>query len=183
VCWFESSRAYKAKIKTVDNHCVISGFIILKQTDMIQFTCVPFKELTIQQLYEILALRQQVFIIEQNCLYLDADGKDLDGWHLMGRNTEGVLVAYTRLLPKDISYPNYASIGRVVNSDKVRGQGVGKLLMEQSIAKMAELFPNQPVKIGAQTYLLKFYTSLGFVSTGEEYIEDGIPHTSMILHQ
>ncbi len=158
---------------------------------MIQFTCVPFNQLTIYQLYEIFALRQQVFCVEQNCPYLDADGKDLDGWHLMGHNTdgtsrdsrEGALVAYTRLLPKGISYPNYASIGRVVNSDKVRGQGVGKLLMEQSIAKMVELFPNQPVKIGAQTYLLKFYTSLGFVSTGETYIEDGIPHTSMILHQ
>jgi ElaA protein len=149
---------------------------------MIQFTCVPFNQLTVHELYDIMALRQLIFVIEQKCIYLDADGKDLNCWHLMGRNTEGGLVAYTRLMPKSISYPNYASIGRVINSDKVRGQGIGKLLMQHSIAKMAELFPNQPVKIGAQTYLLKFYTALGFVSTGEEYLEDDIPHTSMVLN-
>lgn len=148
---------------------------------MIQFTCVPFNQLTVYELYDIMVLRQLIFAVEQNCPYLDADGKDLDSWHLMGRDTEGELVAYTRLLPRGISYPDYASIGRVVNSDKVRGQGVGKLLMQESIAKMEELFPNQPVKIGAQSYLLKFYTALGFVSTGEEYLEDNIPHTVMIL--
>ena len=148
---------------------------------MIKFTCVPFNQLTVYELYDIMVLRQLIFAVEQNCPYLDADGKDLDAWHLMGRDTEGILVAYTRLLPIGVSYPDYASIGRVVNSDKVRGQGVGKLLMEESIAKMAELFPNQPVKIGAQSYLLKFYTALGFVSTGEEYLEDNIPHTIMIL--
>lgn len=148
---------------------------------MIQFTCIPFNQLTVYELYDIMALRQLIFAVEQNCPYLDADGKDLDGWHLMGRNREGDLVAYTRLLPQGVAYADYASIGRVVNSDKVRGQGVGKLLMEESIAKMAELFPNQPVKISAQTYLLKFYTSLGFVSTGEAYLEDNIPHTVMIL--
>jgi ElaA protein len=148
---------------------------------MIKFTCVPFNQLTVYELYDIMVLRQLIFAVEQNCPYLDADGKDLDAWHLMGRDTEGTLVAYTRLLPIGISYPDYASIGRVVNSDKVRGQGVGKLLMQESIAKMAELFPNQPVKIGAQSYLLKFYTALGFVSMGEEYLEDNIPHTIMIL--
>ena len=123
---------------------------------MIQFTCLPFNQLTVYELYDIMALRQEVFVIEQNCPYLDADGKDLHAWHLMGRNTEGVLVAYTRLLPMGVSYPNYASIGRVVNSDKVRGQGMGKILMQRSIEEMAQLFPNQPVKIGAQTYLLIF---------------------------
>lgn len=150
---------------------------------MIQFTCLPFNQLTVYELYDIMVLRQLIFAVEQNCPYLDADGKDLDGWHLMARDTEGGLVAYTRLLPKGVAYDEYASIGRVVNSDKVRGQGVGKLLMQESIRKMGELFPNQPVKIGAQTYLLKFYTALGFVSTGEEYLEDDIPHTVMILNQ
>ena len=148
---------------------------------MLSYAVKRFQDLSLEELYAILRLRQEVFIVEQNCPYLDADGKDLDAWHLMGRDTEGTLVAYTRLLPIGISYPDYASIGRVVNSDKVRGQGVGKLLMQESIAKMAELFPNQPVKIGAQSYLLKFYTALGFVSTGEEYLEDNIPHTIMIL--
>ena len=145
------------------------------------FTCKHFDDLTLRELYEIMTLRQEVFVVEQNCPYIDADGKDLLGWHLMGRDTEGVLVAYTRLLGKGVSYENYASIGRVVNSPKVRGTGAGKLLMENSIEQMAVLFPNIPIKIGAQTYLLKFYQSLGFESTGEEYLEDGIPHTSMVL--
>ena len=153
---------------------------------MIRFTCKPFADLTVYQLYDIMALRQEIFVIEQNCPYLDADGKDLKGWHLMGRqisdeNTEGVLVAYTRLLPKGVSYDDYASIGRVVNSASVRGSGAGKILMQQSIEMMEKLYPKEPIKIGAQTYLLKFYESLGFESTGEEYLEDDIPHTSMIL--
>ena len=153
---------------------------------MIQFTCKPFADLTVYELYDIMALRQEIFIIEQNCPYLDADGKDLKGWHLMGRqisdeNTEGVLVVYTRLLPKGVSYHDYASIGRVVSSASVRGSGAGKILMQKSIKMMEKLYPNEPVKIGAQTYLLKFYESLGFESTGEEYLEDDIPHTTMIL--
>ena len=154
---------------------------------MIQFTYKPFADLTVYELYDIMALRQKVFVIEQNCPYLDADGKDLKGWHLMGRqisdeNTEGgVLAVYTRLLPKGVSYDDYASIGRVVSSASVRGSGAGKILMQKSIEMMEKLFPNEPVKIGAQTYLLKFYESIGFESTGEEYLEDDIPHTSMIL--
>lgn len=145
------------------------------------FKCVPFDALTVRELYDILALRQEVFVVEQNCPYLDADGKDLKGWHLMLFNTEGVLAAYTRLLEKGISYDNYASIGRVVSASHARGTGAGKAVMQESINQMGRLFPNQPVKIGAQSYLLKFYESLGFESTGEEYLEDDIPHTSMIL--
>lgn len=144
------------------------------------FTCKLFKDLTVYELYDIMALRAEVFIVEQNCPYQDADGKDLDGWHLMGHTPEGNLVAYTRLLPKGISYPEYASIGRVVNSPKVRGTGAGKVLMEASIKEIKRLYPNDKIKIGAQSYLLKFYESLGFVSTGEEYLEDNIPHTSMV---
>jgi ElaA protein len=150
---------------------------------MINFKCAPFNELTVNELYDIMVLRQIVFVVEQNCVFVDADGKDQAAWHLMGRDTEGELVAYTRLLPMGISYPEYASIGRVVNAEKVRGTGAGKVLMTESIAQMTALFPNQPVKIGAQTYLLKFYESLGFVSTGEDYLEDGIPHTIMVLNR
>ncbi len=159
----------------------------------LKFKCVHFSELTVYELYSVMALRQEVFVVEQNCPYLDADGKDLLGFHLLGyadlaQNTEGGhsnniegLLAYTRLLPKGIAYENYASIGRVINSPKVRRRGVGKMLMEESIAQMTRLFPNDAVKIGAQSYLLNFYESLGFMSTGEEYLEDDIPHTSMIL--
>jgi ElaA protein len=147
----------------------------------LNFRCLPFSELTVYELYNIMALRQEVFIVEQNCAYLDADGKDLKSWHVMGFDTEGVLVAYTRLLPQGVAYDNYASIGRVVSSPKARGLGYGKILIHESISQIKKLFPNQPVKIGAQSYLLRFYQSLGFESTGEEYLEDGIPHTSMIF--
>lgn len=145
------------------------------------FKCVPFDALTVRELYDIMALRQAIFVVEQNCPYLDADGKDLKGWHLMLLNTEGVLAAYTRLLPKGVSYDDYCSIGRVVSAAHARGTGVGKAVMQESITRMAQLFPNTSIKIGAQSYLLKFYESLGFESTGEEYLEDDIPHTSMIL--
>ena len=148
---------------------------------MTQCACKFFDDLTVYELYDIIALRLEVFSVEQNCPYQDADFKDLKGWHLMIRNGEGKLVAYTRLLPKGISYDKYASIGRVVSSPSVRGTGIGKILMEKSIEEMKRLFPNDPIKIGAQTYLLKFYQSFGFESTGEEYLEDGIPHTSMVL--
>jgi ElaA protein len=160
------------------------------------FKCVHFSELTIYELYSIMALRQEVFVVEQNCPYLDADGKDLLGFHLLGYAdlsenspyTEGPLsgnmaelLAYTRLLPKGIAYDDYASIGRVINAPKVRRRGIGKVLMEESIRQMTRLFPDDTVKIGAQSYLLSFYESFGFVSTGEEYLEDDIPHTAMIL--
>jgi ElaA protein len=150
--------------------------------DDVFFTCKHFNQLTINELYDIMALRQEVFAVEQNCPYLDADGKDLGGWHLMGKNKEGKLLAYTRILPKGVSYPEYASIGRVVSSPSVRGQGLGKILMTETLKWMQKLLPNEPIKIGAQSYLVKFYESFGFVSTGEEYLEDDIPHTAMIFN-
>jgi ElaA protein len=148
---------------------------------MISFVCKTFDQLTPYELYDILQLRQEVFVVEQNCPYLDADGKDHASLHLMGCDPVGRLCCYTRLLPSGVSYPDYPSIGRVVSTSSVRGSGAGKLLMQQSIAECRRLFGNTPVKIGAQTYLLRFYENLGFRSTGEEYMEDGIPHTKMIL--
>jgi ElaA protein len=140
-----------------------------------------FKDLSVYELYDIMALRQEVFAVEQNCPYLDADGVDLFAQHLMIRNAAGKLIAYTRLIPDGISYEGYTSIGRVVSSPSVRGMGIGKLLMEKSIEANVSLFGNnKSIKIGAQTYLLAFYETFGFVSTGEEYLEDGIPHTKMI---
>ncbi len=148
---------------------------------MLTFTCLPFDELSPHTLYEILALRQEVFVVEQNCPYQDCDGKDLQSWHLMGRDESGKLICYTRLLPEGLAYPAYVSIGRVVSAPSARGTGAGKVLMEKSIQMCRQLFGNQPIKIGAQTYLLKFYEGFGFRSTGEEYLEDGIPHTKMVL--
>jgi len=148
---------------------------------MIRFFCKSFDKLTLQELYEIMQIRQEVFVVEQNCPYLDADGRDFDAWHLMGRDAANRLICYTRLLPKGLAYPNYVSIGRVVSAPAARGIGAGKALLEESIRHCRELFGDQPVKIGAQSYLLRFYESFGFQSTGEEYLEDGIPHTKMVL--
>lgn len=158
-----------------------STFDSIKIPVMLQFSCLPFSSLTLQELYAIMAFRQEVFVVEQNCPFLDADGVDLEAWHLFGRDSSGEIVAYTRLVPTDVSFPGYCSIGRVLSAAKVRGTGAGRTVMQRSIAMCRHLFGDTPIKIGAQTYLLRFYESLGFVSTGEEYLEDGIPHTKMVM--
>ena len=139
-----------------------------------------FNELTTHELYKILELRARVFVVEQNCAYQDLDGKDFDAHHTLGFIGND-LVASTRLLDKGISYENYPSIGRVVNSPDYRNLGYGRKIMVYSISKMQELYPNQSIKISAQEYLKKFYSSLGFVQSGESYLEDNIPHIPMIL--
>ena len=149
---------------------------------MNHITCVHFKDLTLTELYDIMNLRQEVFVLEQNCVFIDADYNDQDSWHLSIRNDEGKLVAYARLLPEGLSFEGHTSIGRVVNSSSARGTGIGKVLMQASIAKVHEIFGQQyPIKIGAQSYLLSFYATFGFVSLDDEYMEDGIPHTHMVL--
>ena len=140
----------------------------------------PFEELTIHLLYAILKLRQEVFVVEQTCWYLDADGKDQQAIHVVG-TADGEVVAYTRLLPRGISYPDYASIGRVVTAASVRGKGMGRPLMQQSIQELYSRYGKQPIKISAQAHLQPFYGSLGFVGVGDIYEEDGIPHRAMIL--
>lgn len=143
------------------------------------YNCLTFDELSNSTLYEILKLRQEVFIVEQDCPYLDADGKDLNAHHIILKR-ESEIIAYTRVLSKGISYENYSSIGRVINKKNARGQGIGKLLMEYSVKKTLELYPNDPIKISAQTYLHDFYTNLGFKKIGEGYLEDEIPHQAMV---
>lgn len=147
----------------------------------IQFHHKSFYELSHDELYAIMVLRQEVFVVEQDCPYLDADGIDQESYHLLGRSEDGTLLAYTRLVPKGLSYDDYCSIGRVIVSEKIRGQNAGKQLMNESIKRCKELFPNLDIKISGQSYLLKFYKDLGFVVKGEEYLEDGIPHHAMIL--
>jgi ElaA protein len=146
-----------------------------------RFVCKPFYGLSLDELYALMTIRQEVFIVEQNCPYLDADGKDQGSWHiLMYSNATNHLVGCTRLLPQGLSYPEYMSIGRVLNTSEVRGTGAGKALMLESVRQIQELFGPGKIKIGAQSYLVQFYGGFGFVSTGEEYLEDGIPHTKMI---
>jgi ElaA protein len=142
--------------------------------------CIPFDKLNLDELYEIMKLRQEVFIVEQNCPFVDADGKDQLAWHFMMYGENNQLIAYTRLFDKNVYYDGFTSIGRVVTSSSARGGGIGKVLMQKSIEKTIELFGNEPIKIGAQSYLTKFYQSLGFELTGNDYLEDGIEHTFMI---
>jgi ElaA protein len=137
-----------------------------------------FKELSADELYNVLQLRNEVFVVEQDCVFQDADDKDRNCYHLMGISNNK-LVAYTRLVPPGLIY-NEASIGRVVTSPSARGSGAGKELMEKSIHHLYILFGHQPIKIGAQLYLKKFYESFGFVQSGEVYLEDGIRHIHML---
>lgn len=145
----------------------------------VRFVCKHFKNLSLEELYAAMQLRQEVFVVEQDCPYLDADGKDPESWHLMGWQGDQ-LVAYIRLVPKGISYDNYVSIGRVITHESVRRTGVGKALMQKSIQQIEALFPGLPVKMSAQCYLIAFYESFGFKTIGEEYLEDGIPHIGMV---
>ena len=144
----------------------------------LQWECLPFNELTNQQLYSILQLRNQVFVVEQNCPYQDADDKDQKSYHLLGMMGND-LAAYARLLPKGVSY-EFPSIGRVVTSPKYRRSGAGVALMKEAIQRCNALFGKQPIKIGAQLYLKQFYGSLGFSQTSEMYLEDDIEHIEML---
>lgn len=145
---------------------------------MLEWRLKPFAALSNTELYDMMQLRQQVFIVEQNCPYLDADGKDRYCHHLLGY-TEGELAALSRLVPAGVSYIE-PSIGRVVTCAKYRRKEYGKALMNESIAAIEKLWGKVPVRIGAQQYLQKFYEGFGFVWEGEPYMEDGIPHIIML---
>lgn len=145
---------------------------------MITWQLKTFDELTITELYHILQLRCEVFIVEQNCPYLDPDGKDFKSHHVLGY-TNGKLAAYARLVKPGVSYAE-VSIGRVITSPAFRKLNYGRQLMEQSIRYISDLYGNIPVRIGAQAYLKKFYESFGFVDLNEPYMEDGIPHLIML---
>ena len=143
----------------------------------VQWLLKKFDDLKPQELYAILQLRIEVFVVEQNCVFQDADGKDPGCWHFMGWK-DNRLVAYTRLVPPGHIYKE-PSIGRVVTAPSARKSGAGKELMRQSLIKMYELFGNLPVKIGAQLYLKRFYESFGFKQISDVYLEDGIEHIYM----
>ena len=141
--------------------------------------CKAFNDLTVNELYDLLRLRSEIFVVEQNCVFLDMDNKDQLCHHLLLYANE-VLVAYARLLPPGIYYTE-ASIGRVITTLSSRGTGTGKVLMEAAIDATQRLFNNQPIRIGAQLYALKFYERFGFKADGDVYVEDGIDHVEMVL--
>lgn len=137
-----------------------------------------FEELTIHELYEVLALRAEVFVVEQDCVYQDIDGKDQKAIHVLGYKNEK-LVAYTRCFDQGI-YFEEASIGRVIVKQNERKYGYGHNIMKASIVEIEDRFKVTTIKISAQQYLTKFYESHQFKQIGEGYLEDGIPHIAMI---
>ncbi|MBT8302950.1 MAG: GNAT family N-acetyltransferase [Bacteroidia bacterium] len=143
-----------------------------------QINTKKFNELTNQELYDLLQLRSEVFVVEQDCVYQDLDGKDIKALHVMGYD-EDELVAYTRIF-KQGDYFNESSIGRVVVKKNSRQKKYGEAIMKASIKSIEERYESTLIKLSAQTYLKKFYNSLGFMETGPEYLEDGIPHVAMI---
>jgi ElaA protein len=145
---------------------------------MIYWKCKHFKELTVHELYSIMRLRSEVFVVEQNCVFLDADNKDQRCYHLCGWNNH-ILVSYARLVPPDISYKE-PSIGRVITSAGYRRSGAGRMLMQKGIEESLLIFNKKNIKIGAQLYLKQFCESLGFRQCSEIYIEDDIEHIEML---
>ena len=145
---------------------------------MIKWQCKTFPELTNEELYKILQLRNEVFVVEQKCPYLDCDNKDFQAHHVTGWDG-GLIVAYSRLLGKGISFPDAASIGRVLTAPEARKKNIGKELMRYSIDKIYALHGAVSIKISAQLYLRQFYEGFSFVQRSGAYDEDGIPHIMM----
>ncbi|WP_152286460.1 GNAT family N-acetyltransferase [Flavicella marina] len=146
---------------------------------MLRFEIKKFEDFSIQELYSVLNLRSQVFVVEQQSIYLDLDFKDQRALHVLGYSSDK-LVAYARIFKSKDCY-DLASIGRVVVAKEFRSYGYGHQLIDFSIAGIDEHFNEQNIHISAQLYLQQFYESHGFVAVGEEYLEDQIPHIAMEL--
>ena len=143
-----------------------------------RWTCVPFAELSALQLHDVLALRAEVFVVEQHCVFQEIEGLDPKTWHLLGTGDDGRLTGYARLIPPGVKAPD-ALIGRVVTSPAARGGGTGRLLMTEAIARCLRLWPRHAITLHAQAHLERFYGSFGFAAIGEPYMEDGISHIEM----
>lgn len=139
-----------------------------------------FQDITVFELHELLKLRQDVFVVEQNCVYADIDDADKTAWHLLGAR-EQTLVACARVIPP--SRQDKVAIGRVITNQEFRGQGIGKIVMQQSIEFVEQKYPKAAIKISAQQHLEPFYTTFGFVKTSEPYDDCGIMHIDMLFDQ
>lgn len=140
-----------------------------------------YADLSLDELYELLRLRSQVFVIEQNCVYLDPDGKDRhpEAVHLLGRDGDGRLAAYLRILPAGLSYPE-VSFGRVLTAASHRGQGLGGPMLEAALIEIERRWPGADIRIGAQAHLQGYYGRYGFAPASQVYDEDGIPHVDLL---
>jgi ElaA protein len=145
----------------------------------VHWTCKRFDELSIPELYEIMLLRQRVFVVEQKCPYLDADGADPRALHLWGAERGGPPLAYLRLFAPDPK-TGESKLGRVVTAPEIRRTGAGRALMQRGFEELEQRFGKTPIRIGAQAYLERFYASLGFEVAGPGYLEDDIPHLPML---
>ena len=145
---------------------------------MLRWQWLRYDQLGLDDLYDALALRSRVFVLEQGP-YLDPDGLDRQAWHLLGRDASGALVAYLRLLDPGQRYDE-PSIGRVVIAADARGTGLGRALMGEGLSRCAQVWPGRAVRISAQAHLQRFYGTLGFDAVGEPYLEDDIPHIEML---
>ena len=144
-----------------------------------RWTCRAFEALTLRELQFIYQARQQVFVVEQNCVYLDVDGYDDRCEHLAAWSPEQAMpLAYARLVAPGVKYAE-PSIGRVLTTDSARGTGLGRELVQRAVALVVERHPGQGIRISAQSHLERFYREVGFEPVGERYLEDGIPHTEM----
>ncbi|WP_461538832.1 GNAT family N-acetyltransferase [Spongorhabdus nitratireducens] len=154
---------------------------MMNKNNDLEWFCLPFAQLTTGQLYDLLKLRVDVFVVEQECPYPELDNHDrqADVHHLLGYH-EGQLVACARLLPAGVTYPS-VSLGRIAIDRTFRGNGSGHLLVAEALEQADRLWPNENIKIGAQSYLTRFYRQFGFVQVSEEYLEDNIPHIDMVL--
>lgn len=161
----------------------MTGTTVYPRSAPIQWRCLPFAALSADTLYRLLRLRSEVFVVEQNCVFLDLDGLDQQCLHVLGEvvDADGTvhLHASTRLVPPGLAFAE-ASIGRVVTAPAARGGGIGHALMAESLRLLESLWGPQPIRIGAQAHLEAFYNRHGFVSDNKPYIEDGIPHLEMI---
>ena len=145
--------------------------------------CTPYADLSLDELYALLQLRSRVFVVEQQCPFLEMDGDDDRAWHLLGWSVGAdgrpLLGAYARLFAPGVKYAE-ASVGRVVSHPEVRRSGAGRALMAESLRRLEAIAPGAPVRIGAQKYLERFYASFGFARAGDDYLEDGIVHLEMV---
>ncbi|KPH11900.1 GNAT family N-acetyltransferase [Chryseobacterium sp. ERMR1:04] len=138
-----------------------------------------FEEFTVPELYNLLKARSEVFVVEQNCVYLDADGYDQQAIHVWAEEEDGEILAYCRVFDKGIKFEE-TSLGRVITTQKGRGRSLGKQLIQYAVETIENRYHTSEIRISAQDYLLKFYGDFGFIDTGKKYLEDDIPHTEMI---
>jgi ElaA protein len=157
----------------------MNGTQLILPLKIMKWELKKFSELALIEAYNMFALRIDVFVIEQNCPYQDLDGKDEEAYHVLGKDDQGNVMATARILPPGVGYKEVA-IGRVVTAKSIRPLKKGHELMDECMKFIAVKYPNENIKLSAQSHLVNYYGRHGFVETGKNYLEDGIPHSEMI---